>query len=164
MRQPTGVWMWHLYLKGLANKLRRTSKLQQHTDTFTDFSNPNQQSTDAIEPAGSRHNFCYGFKHRVDTRHKMADSRSVPAVSERDLLAQWRGMQIRAPTQELPGGERTGDRLLRLAEGKIFHLCDASFCLQLSCCNAGGHLTSSVSFWMSFFFVKRIIFEYCFVS
>lgn len=163
MRQPTGVWMWHLYLKGLANKLRRTSKLQQHTNTFTDFSNPNQQSTDAIEPAGSRHNFCYGFKHRVDTRHKMADSRSVPAVSERDLLAQWRGMQIRAPTQELPGGERTGDRLLRLAEGKIFPLtwCIFLFAAFLLQC---WRTFSSVSFWMSFFLVGRIIFEYCFVS
>lgn len=69
----------------------------------------------------------------------MADSRGVPAVSERDVLAQRRGMQVRAPAQELPGGERTGDRLLRLAEGKILHLCDAAFCFQLSFNNAGRH-------------------------
>lgn len=62
----------------------------------------------------------------------MADSRSVPAVSERDMLAQRRGMQIRTPTQELPGGERTGDRLLRLAEGKIFHLMHLFVCSFLA--------------------------------
>ncbi len=57
----------------------------------------------------------------------MADARGVPAVSERDVLTQRRGMQICTPTQELPGGERTGDRLLRLAEGKTYRLLDASF-------------------------------------
>lgn len=57
----------------------------------------------------------------------MADARGVPAVSERDVLTQRRGMQIRTPAQELPGGERTGDRLLRLAEGKTCRLLDATF-------------------------------------
>lgn len=42
----------------------------------------------------------------------MADPGGVPAVSERDLFAQRRGMQIRPPAQKLPGGERKGDRLL----------------------------------------------------
>ncbi len=57
----------------------------------------------------------------------MADTRGVPAVSERDMLTQRRGMQIRTPTQELPGGEWTCDRLLRLAEGKACRLLDATF-------------------------------------
>lgn len=57
----------------------------------------------------------------------MADSGGVPAVSERDVFAQRRGMQIRTSAQKLPGGERTGDRLLRLAEGKSGRLFDASF-------------------------------------
>lgn len=62
----------------------------------------------------------HGFKYCLDTGHKMADPGSVPAVSERDLFTQWWGMQICTPTQELPGGEWEGDRLLWLVKGKYF--------------------------------------------
>lgn len=48
----------------------------------------------------------------------MADPGSVSAVSAGDMFAQRRGMQICAPPQKLPGGQREGDRLLRLAKGK----------------------------------------------
>lgn len=76
------------------------------------------------EPSGRTpprlHSQCcwHGSKHRLHTGHKMADPGSVPAVSERDLLTQWWGMQICPPTQKLPGGQWESDRLLWLIKGK----------------------------------------------
>lgn len=48
----------------------------------------------------------------------MADTGSMPGVPEGHLLTLRPGVQVRSPSQELPGGQRTGHRLLRLAQGK----------------------------------------------
>lgn len=62
----------------------------------------------------------HGSKHRLDTGHEMADPGSVPAVSERDMFTQRRGMQICPPTQKLPGGEWESDCLFWFVKGKDF--------------------------------------------
>lgn len=113
-QDETSVHLFPCPLPIPSHRRLHTHRSQHSSTSAFLYGSPVDQSAPRSRPP-PRH----GSERDADPRHKVADAGGVPRVPEGDVLAAGQRVQVRPPGQELPGGERPSDRLLRFAQGEL---------------------------------------------